>query len=45
MPIKDFISDFVEGGIRGMLGSLKGVPDKGESGALRIYVAPPEGKE
>ena len=45
LPIKDFISDFVEGGIRGMLGSLKGVPDEGRSGALRIYVASPEEKK
>ena len=45
LPVKDFISDFVEGGVRGMLGSLKGVPDEGRSGALRIYIAPPEKNE
>lgn len=38
LPIKDFIADFVEGGVRGMLGSLKGVPDKSNTGRLRVYL-------
>lgn len=38
IAMKDFVSDFIEGGVRGMLGSLKGVPDGGRSGNLKIYI-------
>lgn len=38
LPVKDFISDFIAGAVRGMLGSLKGVPDRGKTGSIRLYL-------
>jgi molybdopterin-guanine dinucleotide biosynthesis protein B len=37
LPIKSFVGDFIAGGIRGMLGSLKGYLPEG-SGALSLFL-------
>ncbi len=42
LPMKDFVADFVAGGLRGMLRSLKGAERDGRLGAVRAYL-PEEG--
>lgn len=38
LPMKDFVRDFVEGGIRGMIGALKGGEEAKRSGKIRVYI-------
>ncbi|MDR3255375.1 MAG: molybdopterin-guanine dinucleotide biosynthesis protein MobB [Synergistaceae bacterium] len=38
LPMKDFVADFVAGGVRGMLGALKKTDEMGETGSVRIYI-------
>jgi molybdopterin-guanine dinucleotide biosynthesis protein B len=38
LPMKDFVSDFVAGGVKGMIGSLKKPDGMDETEDLRVYV-------
>jgi molybdopterin-guanine dinucleotide biosynthesis protein B len=38
LPMKDFVADFVAGGVRGMLGALKNPHDSDISEAIRVYL-------
>jgi molybdopterin-guanine dinucleotide biosynthesis protein B len=38
IPMKDFVADFVSGGVRGMLGALKKTGGVDESRRVRLYV-------
>ena len=44
LPVKDFVGDFIAGGIRGMLGSLKGY-SQGFSGRISLFLKNREDSE
>lgn len=42
LPMKDFVADFISGGVRGMLASLKNPTSGSLRGRLRIFLKPEE---